>query len=523
MRYEINNIIVPIERNQDKAIMLHLKKNGIEKYNIKGIDYLKRSIDSRKKGNIKFTYKILLTTNKKMDIKNSQIKEYKPLEIIKKEPIKIKGEVVVIGTGPAGLFAALRLAEYGFKPLVFEQGENVENRSKSVNNFFENSKLNKNSNIQFGEGGAGTFSDGKLTTGIKSEYINEVFKTFVENGADKEILYDYKPHIGTDVLKDIVKNIRKKIIELGGKVYFNSKLTDINVKNGKVKSIKINGDEKIDVEHLILAIGHSARDTYEMLNKNGVYLENKDFAIGIRIEHPREIIDQMQYGKFAGHPNLGAATYNFTYNNRSENRGVFTFCMCPGGEIVNSASELKSSLVNGMSYSSRDGEFSNSAVVVGIREKDYGKKLFDGIKLQRKIEKNTYKTVGNYGAVYQNLIDFLKNKETSQKIKSSFKMELKPYKLDYLLPKYVSNNLKKAFNYWSKNRYFISDKANLIGVETRTSSPVRIKRDEKSRAINVENLFPIGEGAGYAGGIVSAAVDGIKVVDINFTKNRERK
>ncbi|BDU50742.1 NAD(P)/FAD-dependent oxidoreductase [Haliovirga abyssi] len=518
MRYEVNNVIVPVEKNQDKAIMFQLKKMGIEKYNVKGIDYLKRSIDSRKKGNIKFIYKLLVTTNKHMDIKNSQIKEYKQLENVKREPVKLKGEVAVIGTGPAGLFAALRLAEYGLKPLLFEQGEKVENRAKTVNNFFENAKLNKNSNIQFGEGGAGTFSDGKLTTRIKSEYIDKVFKTFVENGAKKDILYDYKPHIGTDILQEVVKNMRKKIIALGGKVYFNSKLTDINIKNGKVKSIEINRDEKIDVEYLILAIGHSARDTYEMLNKNGVYLENKDFAIGVRIEHPRGIIDQMQYGKFANNPNLGAATYNFTYNNRNENRGAFTFCMCPGGEIVNSASELGSSLVNGMSYSTRDGAFSNSAVVVGITEKDYGKNLFDGIKLQRKIERKTYKEVGNYGAVYQNLIDFLENKETNKNIESSFKMELKSYKMDNLLPKYVSKNLKKAFNYWSKNRYFISDKANLIGAETRTSSPVRIKRDEKSRAINIENLFPIGEGAGYAGGIVSAAVDGIKVVDINFTK-----
>ena len=430
---------------------------------------------------------------------------------------------MVVGTGPAGLFAALRLTEYGYKPIVIERGEDVDSRDKTVNNFIKTNKFNENSNIQFGEGGAGTYSDGKLNTRIKSEYIEKVFSEFVECGAQEEILWDYKPHIGTDVLKVVVKNLRKKIISQGGKFYFNNFLTDINIENGKVKSVIIRNNknkiEKLDIDKIVLAIGHSSRDTYRMLYKKGVFMENKPFAVGARIEHPREVIDKMQYGKYAGNKKLGAATYNLTYNNKEEERGIFSFCMCPGGVIVNAASEKCGTLVNGMSYSDRNGKFSNSALVVAIKENEFGNELFSGMKFQEELERKTFELVKNYGALYQSVPDFLKGKITEKDIETSYEMKKTSYDLNKLFPDVITRNMKMALKYWEK-RYegFVSEKANLIAPETRTSAPVKITRNEFGESINIKGLYPIGEGAGYAGGIVSAGVDGLKIIDLAFAQ-----
>ena len=420
------------------------------------------------------------------------------------------------------MFSALRLAEYGYIPLVFERGEEVDKRDITNNRFIADSILNPESNVQFGEGGAGTYSDGKLNTRIKSEYIDKVFRELVDCGAQEEILWDYKPHIGTDVLKVVVKNIREKIKSMGGKFYFNTKMENLLIKNNCVIGIEtINKDgvkEIISTDSVILAIGHSSRDTYRMLHKNGVHLENKPFAVGARIEHLRSDIDKMQYGKYADHPLLGAATYSVTYNNKTEDRGVFSFCMCPGGVVVNAASEEGKTLVNGMSYSKRDGKFSNSAIVVGIKENEFGDELFSGMKFQENLERKTYEIGNNYGAVYQNVIDFIEGKKTSGSIESSYEMKMNSYDLNNLFPKFMTDNMKAAFQQWGKNSYFISKNVNLIAPETRTSAPVKITRDIKGQSININGLFPIGEGAGYAGGIVSAAVDGLKIVDLGFTK-----
>lgn len=524
MKVTINNIIISIDKNQDTELFRELSKNGIAKENIKNLTYLKRSIDSRKKNDIKYIYSLEIDLHK-----NINLEKYTKLNLakentnnIKREAIYPKREVAVVGTGPAGLFAALRLAEYGYIPIVFERGEQVEKRNKTTSEFIKTYKLNPNSNIQFGEGGAGTYSDGKLNTGVRSEYIDKIFNEFVSCGAQPEILWNYKPHIGTDILRIVIKNLREKIKSMGGKFYFNSLVEDIKVENNKLKSLIIKENNKkiyeYDIDMAIFAIGHSARDTYRMLYKRGLSLENKPFAIGIRIEHLRKDIDKMQYGKNYLNPNLEAATYNMAYNNKIETRGIYSFCMCPGGEIVNASSELGASLVNGMSYSTRNGDFSNSAIVVGISEKDYGGEIFSGLKLQEKLEKKNYEIVGTYGATYQNILDFIKNEKTEYEIKSSYKMKLQSYNLNNFFPNYITRNLKVAFEYWSKNDLFISKNVNLIGPETRTSAPVKILRDEKGESISIKGIYPVGEGAGYAGGITSAAVDGIRIVDTAFSK-----
>lgn len=514
--------MISIEKDQDKEIFKEIEKRGIKRDNIERIEHIKRSIDSRKKSDIKFVYNLELTLKKTIKVdEKSGFSIPKPIEEIKRTPKKDMGKVAVIGTGPAGLFAALRLCEYGYEPLIFERGEMVDDRDRSIDIFYGNDILNPDSNIQFGEGGAGTYSDGKLNTRIRSGYINKVFLELVEGGAQSEILWDYKPHVGTDVLKVVVKNLREKIKKMGGKFFFNTKVENIVIKNNRVLAVEVvakNGSkDRYDIDRVLLGIGHSARDTYRMLHRNGVFMENKPFAVGARIEHPRKDIDRMQYGNSAGHPALGAATYSLTYNNREENRGVFSFCMCPGGVIVNAASELGTSLVNGMSYSTRDGEFSNSALVVGIKENEFGDELFSGMHFQEQLERRSFEIVENYGAVYQNTMDFLKGKTTTREIKSSYPMRMKGYDLNNFFPEEITRNMKMALEYWGKNDIFVSENAHLIAPETRTSAPVKITRDEKGESVNIKGLYPIGEGAGYAGGIVSAAVDGLKVVDLAFT------
>lgn len=523
MKINISNIIVSIDKDQNSELLKELEKNGINQENIKNLKYLKRSIDSRKKNDIKFIYSLEIDLKKEINLeKYKKLSLAKPNPTLKRKALLNKTEVAVVGAGPAGLFSALRLAEYGYTPIVFERGEEVEKRNKSTADFIKSYKLNPNSNIQFGEGGAGTYSDGKLNTGIRSEYIDKVFNVLVDCGAQEEILWNYKPHIGTDILRIVVKNLREKIKAMGGKFYFNSRVKDIKIENNKLKSLLIIENEEkeytYDIEHAVFAIGHSARDTYQMLYKRGLAMENKPFAIGLRIEHLRKDIDKMQYGKNVSNPNLEAATYNMAYNNRAETRGIFSFCMCPGGEIVNASSELNASLVNGMSYSTRNGKFSNSAIVVGISQKDYGTQIFSGMKLQESLERKNYEIVGTYGATYQNIIDFMKNNITKEAIESSYKMKLTPYDMNKFFPDYITRNLRAAFSHWEKNDLFISKNVNLIGPETRTSAPVKLLRDIRGESLSIRGIYPVGEGAGYAGGITSAAVDGIRVVDLIFSK-----
>ncbi|MGL4252857.1 MAG: NAD(P)/FAD-dependent oxidoreductase [Fusobacteriaceae bacterium] len=523
MKVNVNNLIVPLKVNQNKHLLGLLEKMGIGKSDVERIDYMKRSIDSRKKSDIKLVYNIQVTLKEGSKIPDSpQINLAKEDKRIEKKAVYPKNSRIgIIGTGPAGLFAAYRLSQLGYSPLIFERGEMVDERDRSIQKFISQGILNGDSNIQFGEGGAGTYSDGKLNTRIKSGYIDEVFQILVECGAQEEILWDYKPHIGTDVLKVVVKNLREKIKSMGGKFYFSHKLEDVMVQDGRVAAIDIKnsegGMERIPLDYLLLATGHSARETYRMLHKKGVAMENKPFAVGARIEHSREFIDRMMFGESAGDEKLGTATYTLTHNNRAEERGIFSFCMCPGGVIVNAASEEGGTLVNGMSYSDRMGKYSNSALVVAVKAHEMGEHLFSGMEFQEKLEKKAYQMAG-YGGVYQNSEDFVKGVKSKKISGSSYEMELHSGDLNELLPEFVTENMKSALTYWNKiHRGFMGREANLIGPETRTSAPVQITRDLKGESVTLRGLYPIGEGAGYAGGITSAAVDGLKVVDLSFS------
>jgi uncharacterized FAD-dependent dehydrogenase len=516
----------------------------------------KQSIDARKKEDVKLVLAVdveikdeaaLLKKNRDKDIfVVSNIKE-EDKSFKSKNNIAINEcnrKIIIVGAGPAGLFCALKLAEAGLKPILLERGEDVDKRIKSVSGFWQGKPLNPSSNVQFGEGGAGTFSDGKLNTMVKDidGRMSEVYKTFVQFGADESILYINKPHIGTDKLTEIVKGIRKRIIELDGEVRFSSQVVDIitDEKNiRKVSGVVLSNGETIESDDVILALGHSARDTFEMLSKKGIAMEQKPFAMGVRVQHPREYIDSLQYGRF--HEFLPAADYKLTYTQPDE-RSVYSFCMCPGGYVVNASSENGRLAVNGMSYSGRDSEASNSAVVVQINTSDFpGEDILAGIRLQRRLEEDAYKvadgkipvqTLQEFSKLYSNS-DNIKilneeniTKNNTDNIISLFdknhfdnmtpvcKGEWEYADLNAFLPNYMSSSILKAFPYFgTKMKGFDSGNTLLLGLESRTSSPVRIIRGEDLQSINCKGLYPCGEGAGYAGGITSAAMDGLKVAE----------
>ena len=425
---------------------------------------------------------------------------------------------IIIGFGPAGMFAALELIENGYEPLIFERGKKIEDRSTDVQRFIKERQLDPESNIQYGEGGAGSFSDGKLfSRKNNTEYVNKVLATFIKFGAPKNIMQIAKPHLGTDVLCKIVKNIRNYIIKMGGDIFYSSKMTNIIVSKGEALGVVINETKEHQSSHIYLAVGHSASDTFKMILDRGVKLEQNPIAVGVRIEHPVEIINKIRYGNNykVSAKNIGAANYSFTYTDRKIKRGAYTFCMCPGGEIINASSEQGMLVVNGMSYSSRSSEFSNSAIVVTCHADDY--KSADplaGIDFQKRIEQAAFDYAGGKWSVPgQNLTDFLSGKISSRLNNNSCKMGSVSVDMNNIFPKFINEMLLKAFNKW-KEEYplFISKHAVLLGAETRTSSPVKIKRNSLYESINIKNIYPIGEGSGYTGGITSSATDAIKAV-----------
>lgn len=496
--------------HQDKSelkevISKKLKTNKPFQYKI-----IKESIDARKK-EIVFIYAVdVLIENEEKYLKYEDVSISKTTPFVYPKYTSFTKRPIIIGLGPSSLYCALLLAQCGARPIIYERGSCVEKRIQDVEHFFKTGELNEKSNVQFGEGGAGTFSDGKLTSRSKDPRGNHVLEEFVRFGADEEILYQTHPHIGTDVLIGILKNMRQEILSLGGEIYFDHTLEDIEIINDEITKIKVN-DQWIECDDLLIGIGHSARDTYRMLIEHQVACEPKNFAVGVRIEHTQEFVDQCQYGEYAKY--LPAASYRLTHTTTS-GRGVYTFCMCPGGEVIMATSQSGHVVTNGMSYHARKNKNANSAMLVQVKTEDIGNGIFNGMNFQEALEKKAYEMGGsNYYAPIQLAIDFVNHRPTTQlgNIKPTYRLGTTTCDLHELFPEFINQALEEglyAFN--KKMKGFLDENAIMSGVESRSTAPIRILRNENCVSVNVNNLYPMGEGAGYAGGIVSAAIDGIK-------------
>jgi len=504
-----------------------LKKLGIPASDLLRFEIFKRGVDARKSHAILFVYsldvevknedKLLAKFKKDPHVNLAPDTSY---HFVAQAPTNNTERPVIVGFGPAGIFAALILTQSGFKPIVLERGKAVRERTKDTWGLWRKSKLNPESNVQFGEGGAGTFSDGKLYSQIKDpkHYGRKVLNEFVKAGAPEEILYVSHPHIGTFRLVGMVEEMRKTIIELGGEIRFQSRVDDIEIENGQVQGVVLENGERIATNHLVLAVGHSARDTFEMIYKRGVYVEAKPFSIGFRIEHPQSLIDRARHGPNAQHPVLGAADYKLVHHAKN-GRSVYSFCMCPGGTVVAATSEEGRVVTNGMSQYSRNERNANAGIVVGITpEQDYPDHPLAGVELQRKLEAHAFELGGkNYQAPGQLIGDFIANKPSTQfgSVQPSYTPGVHLTNLDTALPEFAITAIREAIPAFAKQiKGFDLADGVLTGVETRTSSPIRIKRDDETlQSINTKGLFPTGEGAGYAGGILSAAVDGIRIAE----------
>ena len=525
---KIRQVKIPIINDKEEVHinkitkLLNISKDKIINYKIN-----KRSIDARDKKNILYVYEFIVKCFEEEKILNKIsssdifLYEERKYQIPPKGNKKLKNRPIIIGSGPAGLFAAYLLSENGYEPIVLERGEKIEDRVKTVEEFFKTGILDPNSNIQFGEGGAGTFSDGKLNTLTKDNLrAKKVFEIFVENGAPEEILYDSHPHIGTDILRKVIKNIRNNIIHNGGTIKYNSLVTNLIIKDNKITGVIANETEKYLSDIVVLAIGHSARDTFYMLDSNNIRMKPKNFAIGLRVEHPKEMIDKNQYGD--DYKLLGSASYKLTYQTKS-GRGVYSFCMCPGGYVVNASSEKERICCNGMSNYERNEKNSNSAIVVTVAPKDFGTNLFAGLEFQRTIETLAYKE-GNGLLPVQLYKDFKNNiKSTSfGDYQPNTKGDYTLANLNNVLPKFITDSIKEAMpEFGKKIKGFDRDDTIMLGVETRTSSPIIIERNENYLA-SIEGIYPCGEGAGYAGGITTAAIDGIKIAESIISNYKDR-
>ncbi len=519
----LTEIRLPITHAEPELRAAILKRLGIKTDDLTAIEIFRRGHDARKKNAIVFVYTVDVGVKNEASLLERNIPHVTVTpdmgyRFVTQAPQELCERPVVIGTGPCGLFAGLLLAQMGFKPVILERGKEVRERTKDTWGLWRQGKLDPESNVQFGEGGAGTFSDGKLYSGIKDPkfYGRKVMTEFVKAGAPEEILYVSHPHIGTFRLVGMVEAMRHEMEQLGAEIRFRSRVTDIEIENGEVRGVVLANGERIATRHVVLAVGHSARDTFEMLHQRGVYMEAKPFSIGFRIEHPQPVIDRARFGSNAGNELLGAADYKLVHH-AGNGRSVYSFCMCPGGTVVAATSEEGCVVTNGMSQYSRNERNANSGIVVGITPEDFPGDVLAGVEFQRKWESRAFELGGrSYNAPAQRVGDFLAGQPSTHlgEVVPSYTPGVTPTDLSTALPDYAIAAIREALPAFDKQiKGFAMDDAILTGVETRTSSPVRIKRGGDYQSINIKGLYPAGEGAGYAGGILSAAVDGIEVAE----------
>ena len=524
MAIQISNITLSLDEEESALRPKAAQDLQILPAQIREFKIVKKSLDARRKNRIRFVYTVELSLPPEEEKKVLQhapsglkIQSVLPplvqvTPIIKEKP---EHRPLIVGTGPAGLFAALKLLEGGIPPLVLERGKEAPQRVKDVERFWKEGILEEESNVQFGEGGAGTFSDGKLYTRLNDPRISGILETFCRFGAPSEILYQQRPHIGTDRLRRVVMAMRHFLQEQGVEFKFQTKVTGLKIAQGKLQGVVLNEKEELDAPLLLLALGHSARDTYRMLRDAEVALESKPFAIGLRVEHPQKLIDRIQYGPSAGHPRLPPAEYQLTYRS-SKDRAVYSFCTCPGGSVIGASSETGALVTNGMSFFRRDSRWANSALVAGVGKEDFGgKDALAGMEFQRRWEEEAFRLGGgNFKAPAQGLLDFLQGRVSGSSRETSFRPGITPVRLDECLPDFVAESLREAIPFFNRKMPgFSSSEATLIGIETRTSAPVRILRGDDYHSRNIRGLLPIGEGSGYAGGIISSALDGIKAAE----------
>ena len=513
----VSNLVLDLDSSSEDIAAKIAKVLNVPKSRIKSFEYYRKSIDARNKESITIVGSFLVSLDSEKGVrlgrKAQKVDESKLHPLISRENLALDHQPAVVGLGPCGLFIALYLARKGLRPLVFEQGKDVDSRNKDVEEFLKSGKLNVSSNIQFGEGGAGTYSDGKLTTSSNGELVKLVIEELIKAGAPKEIGYLNKPHIGTDLLREVVKNIRQEICSLGGEVYFEHQFVDLIIKDDEVQGLIVENHGKkkeFKTKAVFLAIGHSARATFEMLYSKNIAMEKKAFAMGVRVEHYQETINKMQYGRYADNKNLPPADYKIV-KHLDNGRTVYTFCMCPGGEVICASSEEGGLVVNGMSLHGRSSNFANSALLVNVNPNDIeGESPLSGIYFQRKYEQLAYHHL--YKAIGQNMADFLENKASKELNRlSSYRLGLIPGDVSTYFPTFISESLRLGLKEIGKQLpSFIGEDGLLIGLESRSSSPLRIVRNSDYESLSLRGLYPCGEGAGYAGGIVTSAVDGIR-------------
>lgn len=528
---QLDGIKLDLNESEELLVIKAAATLNIAINNIIAIDIIRKALDARRHKLPHFVYALRVSVSNNTPLPTEC--KHKPLMPEKKNkhasPALLLASppelpVVVIGSGPAGLFAAYVLALKNIPVLILERGSPLEERVKDVKKFWEQGILHPQSNVLFGEGGAGTFSDGKLTSRTKNPDSLWVKNILVQMGAPSTIVYDAKPHIGTDKLRKIIVNLRNTLMEMGCRIEFKTEVTDFLIFKKNITAIIINEKEEIRTNNVILAIGQSADDTYRKLFERGVQMEDKPFAMGLRVEHPQELINSIQYGKWRNHPQLPSAEYFITASVPDLNRSVYTFCMCPGGSVIGCAASDGLVITNGMSNAARSGEFANSAIVVNIRVDDFGShsQNLSGLAFRQIWEKKAFIAGGsNYYAPVQKITDFLQGKKASDVGKTSFFPGIKPSVLENVLPGFVTASLRRGINEFDRKMPgFITEDAHLIGVETRTSSPLRICRRSDGQSETIFGVYPCGEGSGYAGGIISSALDGIKAAQ-NLIKNLE--